>query len=329
VTRFKTACKLRAAVTDPQREQGNRARELQRGLQRWAFALVPALGVIELGAHAVQTRSAVRDGDWKAARDFVSSQSRPDDLVAFAPRWVDPVGREKFGSRLATVEREAPGDVTRFPRALEVSIRGAHVPALAGWRRDDEHRFGGVTVTTLENPAPAHVLDDLVSMVDGQHLRVFRGDSECSYGHAPPQSGGLGFGPGVPADRFACPGGGFVAVSVVADLDYFPHRCIYAPPLGGAPLRLRFQGVRFGRTLHGHHGLYVEAERERRGAPVTLTFRTGDAVIGIAVHRDGDSWKSFEFDTADREGTVATELVAEIGAPNGDRRMYCFEADTR
>jgi hypothetical protein len=315
-------------VTDPQREQRNRARELQRGLQRWAFALVPALGLIELGAHAVQTRSAVRDADWNAARDFVAAQAKPEDLVAFAPRWVDPVGREKFGARLATVEREAPADVTRFPRAFEVSIRGAHVPALADWRRSDQRRFGAVTVSTLDNPAPAHVLDDLVSMVDAQHLRVFRGDSECSYGHSSPQSGSLGFGPGVPADRFGCPGGGFVAVSVVADLDYYPHRCIYAPPPGGAPLRLRFQGVRFGRTLHGHHGLYVEAERERRGAPVTATFRAGETTIGTAIHRDGESWKSFEFDTADREGTTG-ELVVEISAPSGDRRMYCFEADTR
>jgi hypothetical protein len=324
---LKTACKLRAAVSDPQREQRNRPRELQRRLQRWAFALVPALGLLELVAHVVQAHSIVKGTDWTAARDFVASQAQPEDLVAFAPRWADPLGRERFGPKLATVEREAPADVTRFPRAFEVAIRGAHLPAFDAWRRASERRFGGVTVTTWENPSPAHVIDDLVSMVDPQHLRVSRGESECGFVHTSPQSGGLGFGPGVPGDRFACPAGGFVAVSVVADLDYLPHRCIYAPP-GGAPLRLHFQGVHLGRTLHGHHALYVEAERGRTGTPVTLTFRAGDVVLGSVVHRDGDGWKPFEFDTADRAGT-SVELTAEITAPNADRRMYCFEADTR
>jgi hypothetical protein len=358
---LKTACKLRAAVSEPAHEQHDLSRdppsaeasgdprsaqasgeprsaresrdprslrELQRHLKRWAFALVPAIGLVELGAHAVQVRSVAREADWTAAREFVASQAKPEDLVTFAPRWVDPIGRERFGPQLATIEREAPADVTQYPRAFEVSVRGAHVADLARWRRSDKRRFGDVTVTTLENPEPRHVLDDLVSLVNPQRLRVWRGDSECSFGRASPQSGGLGFGPGVPADRFGCAGGGFVAVSVVADLDYWPHRCIYAPPPGGTPLRLRFQDVHLGHTLRGHHALYVEAERGRTGAPVTLTFRVGDSVVGTVVHRDGDGWKPFEFDTSDRAGSVV-ELVAEIGAASGDRRMYCFQADTQ
>jgi len=297
--------------------------------QRWAFAAVPAVGLLELGAHLVQTNSVAPDGDWNAARDCVASQARPEDLVAFAPRWADPLGRQHFGTALATLEREARADETRFPRAFEVSIRGAHLAVFDGWRRAGEQRFGRVTVTTWENPAPAQVLDDLVSMVDPQHLRVVRGEGECTFTHGAVQSGNLGFGPAVPGDRFTCPGGAFVGASVVADLDYYPHRCIYAPPPGGnAPLRLRFQGVRFGRTLHGHHALYVEAERDRKGAPVTITFRVDDSTLGSVVHHDGDGWKPFEFDTSALAGQTG-ELVAEIASPSGDRRMYCFEADTR
>jgi hypothetical protein len=189
-------------------------------------------------------------------------------------------------------------------------------------------RFGAVKVTTMENPSPARVLDDLVSMVDPQRLRVSRGDFDCPFTHATPQSGGLGFGPGVPPDRFVCSGGGFVGVTVVADLEYKPHRCIYAPPPGGAPLRLRFLGVRFGRALHGHHALYVQAERDRRGAPVTIALSTSDASLGSFVHRDGDGWKAFEIDTSDRAGKTS-DLVVEIQAASAERRMYCFEADTR
>jgi hypothetical protein len=296
--------------------------------RRWAFAVVPAIGLLELAAHAVQTRSVVAAADWDAARDYVAGQAKPDDLVVFAPRWADPIGREHFGPRIATLEREARADETRFPRALEVSIRGAHLPAFDAWHRAGEKRFGGVTVTTWENPSPAKVLSDLVSMVDPQHLQVTRGDAECAFVRAPPMSGSLGFGPAVPGERFVCPANGFVGASVVADLDYVPHRCIYAPPSGSAPLRLRFSGVQFGRTLHGHHALYVEAERKRDGAPVTLAFRSGDSTLGSVVHHDGEGWKPFEFDTSALAGQTG-ELLVEIASPGGDRRLYCFEADTR
>jgi len=289
------------------------------------------VGVLELVLHVAQTRAPVPASDWESARSYVAAEARPDDLVAFAPRWVDPVGRQHFGSALADLEREARPDESRFPRALEVAIRGAHLPELRGWRALAERRFGGVTVTTLENPAPAHVIEDLVGAFGPDRARVtqLQGSVEvpCAFGRGTPQTGGLGFGPAIPGERFVCPGGGFVGVSVVADLDYRPRRCLYAPPQGSGTLRVRFQDVQFGPSLHGHHGLYVEAERGRAGAPVTLSFTASGAPIGSVVHRDGEGWKPFEFETAELAGKRA-ELVAEVSS-SGDRRLYCFEADTR
>ncbi len=299
----------------------------KQAVRRWAFAAVPIVGIVELGAHIAQTRPAASEADWTAARDYVKAQVKPDDLVAFAPRWDDPVGRMHFGADLATLEREARPDETRFPRALEVSIRGAHLPALRGWKRESEQRFGGVTVTTWDNPTPVHLLDDLVSHVDPARMRVSRGPADCPWQRTQGQSGSLGFGPAIPVNRFMCPGGAFVGMSVVTDLDYVPHRCIYAPPAGGAPTRIQFLGVHFGSALHGHHAIYVEAERNKTGAPVTLTFRVGDATLASLEHRDGDGWKSFELDTSAYQGQTL-DLVAEVSG-SGDRRMYCFEADTR
>ena len=156
-------------------------------------------------------------------------------------------------------------------------------------------------------------------------MRVSVGDRDCPFVHLTAQSGGLGFGPAIPRDRFACASGTFVGVSVVADLDYVPHRCVYAPPMGGTT-RLRFLGVRFGRALSGHHALYVEAEHTK-GAPVTTTFSVGDTTLGTAVHRDGEGWKQFEFDTAQLSGKQE-DLTADITS-SGERRMYCFEVTTR
>jgi hypothetical protein len=303
-----------------------------RAWQRWAFAIVPAVGLLELGAHVVQTHSVVSDDDWRKARGYVATQVAQQDLVAFAPRWADPIGRELFGPSLATLEREGRPDETRYLHAFEVSIRGAHLPALLGWRRAFEQRFGGVTVTRWDNPTPAHVLDDLVSMVVPARVRVSRvdgaRDAACPFSQTGAQSGSLGFGPAVPDSRFVCPGGGFVGVSVMADPDYYPRRCIYAPPQGGGSLvRLTFLDVQLGSALHGHHGLYVEAEH-RKLAPVTIVFKVGDAVVGSVIHHDGDGWKPFEFDTSALAGQRAN-VVAEIGAASSEWRSYCFEADTR
>jgi hypothetical protein len=337
VTKPKTACKLARALD---RDEHKRAGPPP--WQRWGFAAIPAAALIELGAHVVQTHSVVRDADWRAARAYVASQVKADDLVTFAPGWVDPIGREQFGDEIATLEREGRPDETRFPRAFEVSIRGAHTPALATWARGGEQRFGDVTVTTLENPAPARVLEDLVSLVSPERLRVSHVDgdheSPCAFSRGSGQSGGLGFGPAIPGERFSCPGGALVGASVMADLTYRPRRCIFAPVAGGKGfVRLRFLDVKIGRTLHGHHGIYVEAERNRTGAPVTITFKVGDALVGSVVHHDGDGWKPFEFDTSEIHGDEKNggaadpraDVVAEIASPNADRRTYCFEADTR
>ncbi len=302
--------------------------------RRWAVAVVPAIALLELLAHVWQTTRVVPEKDWLAARDAVKAMVRPDDLIVFAPRWADPLGRRYFGDGLATLAREAAPDFTRFPRAIEVSIRGGHTEELEGWAKAAEQRAGAITIRTLANPAPVKILDDLVEHATPDRVRVSHVDGaredECRWGRTFAQTGGLGFGPAVPADRFTCAGGAFLGVSVVAALDYTAHRCLYAPPPSGtnALLRIRFSSVAFGKILHGHHGLYVEAERNKDGAPVTLTLRVGDRLLGQLVHHDGDGWKSFELPTDDLAGQSA-ELVAEVASPNGHRRMYCFEADTR
>lgn len=275
----------------------------------------------------MQTHSVAPERDWMAARDYVAHEAKHDELVAFAPRWADPLGRRYFGSEIATLEREAIADESGFARAFVVGIRGATLNEFAGWHKTDERRFGRVTVTTWANPSLVPVIEDLVSMATPARMRVTQGDRDCPFSRSSVQSGGLGFGPAVPGDRFGCASGGFVGVSVVADLDYVPHRCLYAPPTAGTATRLIFLGVRFGRTLSGHHALYVEAERARQGAPVTIRFSVGGESIGTETHRDGDGWSGFALDTSRFAGKTA-DLVAEITS-SGERRMYCFEAGTR
>jgi len=294
---------------------------------------VPAVALVELALHVKQVNSVVPASDWKAAKAEVEKRAKPEDLVAFAPQWVDPIGREYFGSQIATLEREGYPDVTGFPRAIEVSIRGEHLADLVGWREADHVNVGGIRITTLENPSPVAIKDDLLRHSGKQDMRVSlvdpNGEHECSYGRFGVQTGGLGFGPAVPSLRYQCGGGAFVGISVLPDLEYRPRRCFYAPAQGqNTTVKLRFDAIAFGKVIHGHHGLYAEAERDQKGAPVAIAFRSGEKTFGKLVHRDGEGWKSFELDTSELNGTTG-ELVAEITSTSRDRRMYCFTADTR
>ena len=303
--------------------------------RKWAFLAVPAVGVLELGMHVWQTTlGVVPEADWKAAREVVTKKAQPSDLIVFAPTWTDPLGREFLKDDLATLEREARPDESRFPRAIELSIRGKHRAELAGWRSVGKEKVGAITITTLENPAPVTLSDDLLAHAALGSMSVERVDgdraSPCPWSRGAPQAGSLGAGPTIPGDTFVCPGGGFLGVSVIFAMDNTPRRCFFAPPLGGpSVMRVRFANVLFGQVLHGHHALAQFAERSRTGTPITLLFRAEGQSLGKVVHQDGDGWKPFELDTRDLAGKRG-ELIAEITTSSGGgQRHYCFEADTR
>jgi len=306
---------------------------IDKRFHKWIVLAVPLVAVVELALHIRQVNAAPSDDEWARARAEVEKRAKPEDLVAFAPQWVDPIGREHFGSQIATYEREAYPDVSRFPRAIEVSIRGEHLADLASWRETDRSSEGKITITTLENPSYVPLKDDLLKHVGKPDVHVALvdagGEHECNFGRYGIQTGNLGFGPAVPPLRYQCAGGAFAGISILPDLDYRPRRCLYAPAQGAnSTVRITWNAIAFGRVLHGHHALYVEAERDQKGAPVSIAFRSGDVSIGKLVHRDGEGWKGFELDTSALEGKTA-ELVAEITSSSRDRRMYCFEADTR
>jgi hypothetical protein len=301
----------------------------------WLCAAVPLLGLFELCAHLVQVARVVSDDDWRAASAEVARQVQPDDLVVFAPYWSEPLGRHFFGNKVATLARIARPDNSRFPRAFEVSIRGAHLDELQSWKNVDQKKIGAITITTLENPAPAKVLFDLVTHVNASEARFSLVDArtqtekECSFVHGAPSTGNIGFGIAIPGSRFACAEGAFAGVTVMPALDYTARQCIFVPPQGGTSIsRLRFSTIEFGRAIHGHHGISVFSERDRTGSPVSLAFTIDDKPLGKVTHADGDGWKPFEIDTSAYAGQKGV-LTVDVQSASSTNRHYCFEADTR
>lgn len=301
-------------------------------LRRWWFVVVVLVAVLELVLHLVQSRDMIEDADWAAVKSTVETQTQPEDLVVVSPRWVDPLGRMQLGDALMTTRRVARADESRFPKATEVALGGAHSGELESWTVEGETDIGPFVVRRLVNPAYRPIVDDLVAHAQSSKLDVSKvgaSSHPCTWRKGASATGALGFGPAAPAERFHCDRGAWVAETIVADLDYAPRRCIYAPPPGGNDvLRLRFHEVKFGKRLEGHHALYVEAERDRKGSPIHISFSSGGNTLGEARHEDGQGWVEFAFDTPSLAGTTA-ELIAEISSKNGSRRMYCFEATTR
>jgi len=309
---------------------------LKKDVLAWApFALaaVPLVGIVELVLHVKQTTSdVVPASDWTAARDALTTEARPDDLVIFAPFWVDPIGREQLGDELAGLRREARPDESRFARAFEVGIRGAHREELAGWKKTAERQIGKITIGTYENPAPAKLRTDLLELVGTDRVTVSRVDgaseTACPFQHGIGQPGGLGVpqGPAVPGDRYVCSSGAYVGAAVLHALDHHPHLCLFVSPSGAGTLRIRFAKIVFGSALHGHSGVQWVNERTPSAERITVAFSAFDRPIGQNVHRVGAGWTGFEFPTPELAGQKG-DLVAEVGAATP--RSYCFEADTR
>lgn len=303
-------------------------------LTRWAFLAVPLLGLAELAAHLWLARRPPAFDDWYAITPAVRAMKQEGDLVVIAPAWADPAARRALGDDLMPLRDVARPDVTRYAHALEVSILGERAPELAGFREAERRSEGAFVLRRLDNPAPANVRYDLVDHLDPAFVDV-RGTAPpvpCTWNANAPLAASGTFGhPVFPSKRFECPGGVFfnVGVTVIADQDFRPRRCIWAHPFARGELVIRFREVPLGRVIRGHAGLYWIVEREKKGAPVTLTVRVDGDTVGSVVHRDGDGFAPFELSLGAHAGAAGATVELAVSTSDHRDRHFCFEADTR
>lgn len=324
-------------------------KSLWKPIRSYFYAAFILAGLIELCAHYIQSRGAVRENEWLEARKALEQAVEPSDLVLVAPDWADPLARKYFGGELLNIERAAFTDVSVFPRAIEVSMRGQHRAELAGFALQKEIESGPFTLRILSNPTYQPRLDQLLAHVGTPNMRVTRVDYagqgsaggkmeiDCPFVKTDVQSGGLGFGAPHPAKHYECPKGGMAGISILTDLDYNPRHCLLIfPPGGKSKIQIRMDAFRFGKKLHGSHGVYVHSERLLKFPPIALSLSSGEAAIGKIVHADGEGWTQFQLETPALEGQTAS-LSLEIESPvglstggyDGAWRQYCFALDTR
>src|SRR5689334_21143476 len=100
----------------------------------FGWLLVPAFGLLELGAHAYFSSRPPSLAEWSRVKDAVAGMRRSGELVVVAPHWAEPNARSAFGDPLMPIRDVARADESTYARAVEVSIVGASAPELGGWK---------------------------------------------------------------------------------------------------------------------------------------------------------------------------------------------------
>jgi len=286
-------------------------------------------------AHFGFVRRAPAFDSWRQIVASVSSLKADGDLVVVAPRWAEPLARHVLGDRTMPLADVARADTTRYRTALEISILDQRDPELASWRELSRNQRGKFTFRRLQNPQPKPVAFDFVAGLSPQRTEVFLSAwrRKCPYQTgARVKAGGLGGHPTFSANRFQCPGRNDfinVGVTVIADQDFRPRRCVWAHPPGRGQLVIQYRQVDLGKVIGGHGGMYWLIERKRQGAPIELAISVDGKTIGRAVHVDGDGWSPFEFALGDLSGAQDKTVQFAVSASNFRHRHFCFEAYTR
>ncbi len=269
-------------------------------------ALVALVALVETGAALTARARVASDGDWEAAAAEVRAGFGPGDVIAFAPAWVDQIGRAHLGD-LVTVEMAGRSDADRYARVWEVSIRGARSHDTDGARLVRATQHGRVRVALYEKAATPVVYDFTESAADA---RVMRADQPC-FGDA--RSG------------WHC--GSAHVERRTLEIDYKPRRGLLVPA-DVRPTTLGWNEVPLGGTLVLYAGLHDYYAR-----------KSADGIVDFSVDIDGveklrarianaDGWRRFDVDTRALAGTRHA-VTFHVAAPNPAWRNLGFHAEAR
>jgi hypothetical protein len=286
---------------------------VNRRLPIFLAAAVALIAVVETANALIAPLRVPAPRDWEAAAAAVRAKKKPDDLIVFAPHWVDELGRAHLGD-LISVEMAGHADADRYARVWEVSIRGEHAPETSGARLVEESRFGKVRVALYEKPSVEVVYDFTSHAADARVTQSF------AFGNGAEQPcyrDGTGF-------RCA----GTRVEPRTLEMDFLPRRGMLVPVDGGRVTRLEYPDITLGKSLIIHTGIHDYISRKRGDGVVDLRVLV-DGVEKLAVKTgNADNWRRYEIDTSSiSNGTHSVRF--EIRAADAAWRTFGFHAEAR
>jgi hypothetical protein len=266
--------------------------------RRALVAVIPAALLVLVALWEIVT--IVRAGhdtgsepEWDRAAAAVRAEHKPGDLIVFAPRWIDPVGREHLGD-LIPVKMAARMDGARYGTIWELSIRGARAPETRGLEAQSTRHFGAVTVRRFVRD-PAVVVYDFVDELPRATIT------------------------GAIARRPA---------AVLEEVGFEPHRCVRGVPRPGGTISVVYPAARLGSKLVGYVGLADVFTRREIRTPGRLRVLIGGKLVAEATAGVDDGWVRFEADTRPAAAAPVEFQLTAVG-PRSANRLVCFAAEAR
>jgi hypothetical protein len=293
------------------------------------LGLIPILGLAELGLHQYFAARAPDFADYAALAPELLKQKPSGVPVVVAPAWAEPLVRQAAPPAFPVAELTRPDD-SAFASFLEVSLLGASAPELEGFLVQRTQGIGKFQVSLRQNPRPEPVLFDFVTAVDLGEVEIFT-DFEgqrraCPVNERPRAStGGLHGHVAYPRRRHECQGGRIVAVSVIEDQNYRPHRCVLAQPPDSGSILLRFSSVPASARLVGFAGFSYFLERDTPADEVALSVSEGGQVLGEQRAAGVRGWSRFEVKRGAARGAIEVN-VRRLARSTGD---FCFALEAR
>jgi hypothetical protein len=285
------------------------------------FALgLAGVALTETALGLMGPRSVATDGDWESASQRVRKDLAANDLIVFAPLWVDQTGRQHLGD-VMPLSMVGRSDADAYARVWELSIRGAHAPECAGLTPELEEHFGRVTLRRYSKPAQ-QIVRDLVDDFVTAEVGLRSGDAAiepCPVDGAFRRCGAVKVGPRT------------------MEIDYRPRRGVLAPVVAGKTLVITYPEVPAGKLVGyvGLHDYYA-----RKSADGVVQFRVGvdesqSVLLPVrsppaneAPGPDGkvpDGWRRFDLDLGPGTHRVRFELSSDLPAA----RLPGFAAQVR
>lgn len=293
------------------------------------LGLIPLLGLVELALHWYFAGRAPDVADYAALGPELLRLKKSGVPVVVAPAWAEPLVRQAAPPAFPTSELTRPDD-SGYASFLEVSLLGASAPELAAFPVQKTQRIGPFVLSLRQNPRPEPVKLDFVAAVSLGAAEVF---SELAgqrracplTERARAATGGLHGHLAYPRQRYECPGGRIVGVSLIDDQDYRARRCVLTQVPDGGSVVLRFHSVPISARLVGFAGFSYFLERDQEADEVSVSLSEAGRALGEQRVAGGRGWSRFEVQRGTASGAVEVS-VRKLARSSGD---VCFALEAR
>ncbi|HET9956526.1 MAG TPA: hypothetical protein VFQ61_18615 [Polyangiaceae bacterium] len=315
-------------------------------IRPWLWLAIPGLGALELVMHVLLATKAPTEEEFARVAAQLDRLRKPDDLVVVVPAWSEPLARKAWGEERLSLFVRSRMDVSSYAGAVEVSALDQRAPELASFEEVQRVRAERLLLRRLENPRYVPSLFVFTDQVRPDRMLVgeWNGEAErdCEFVRRKDtdSSANPKFSRGAerrlseplpdPQPRFVCTGAkaSFVGVTLLAERDMRPRRCILAPAPFNGVLRLRFAQVPIGRVLKGYAARLESAQHVLDGTHVAFSAYVGGQRVGRQAIAAEVGFVPFEFAVQHLQRGSA-EVVFEVEGERGAGREFCFNAEMR